>query len=626
MEEDKSLNEFLKAIEDMDISYDMAPNPQETSVFTGVAAEPLDFKTFYKDVPCQEACPAKTNVPAYIEAIAKGDPDKAYLINQEDNVFSGVLGRVCSRPCEDACRHNWTGTEGPVHICHLKRSASDYKVNPPQPLPGWFEDTGKKIAVIGGGPAGLTAARELKRFGHSVTIFERDSILGGMMVQGIPIFRLPRETVQAEVDAIIDSGIDVKYNTSVDAGMMQEIIDEYDSVLVAVGSVHPSNLKLPGLPGKGHTISGLKFMYDYNSGKIGDMKGQNVIIVGGGFTAVDCGRSCARSAKRLVGAEGSVTIMYRRTEAQMSADPDEINQMRLEEIEVETLMNPLSARMENGRLAGVTFQRNALDDSQSDGGKPKIHAIEGTEDEYPCDLLIVSIGQTRELKILADGVSQTEGHHTTHEDVFIAGDFNYGSLDVITAVNDGKEVAEKIDTHLMGEKRRKDHIGITMLDTNGETGRVRDHDIQFPVEMPKLPLVDRDGTAEVDLGHTTDGTQLHATRCYFCHYKFEIDQDACIHCDWCIAVAPRDCINRVSRLFHDEDGAVTSSLESNLAEETTYIWIDSNECIRCGKCLRICPTGAITMRKMEKCDCSSSEFEEKEKENVLYGVVKYDKY
>jgi len=626
MEDDKSLNVFLKAIEELDISYEMAPNPQETSIFTGVANEPLDFKTFYKDIPCQEACPAKTNVPAYIEAIAKGNPEQAYLINQEDNVFSGVLGRVCSRPCEDACRHNWTGTEGPVHICHLKRSASDYKENSPQPLPAWFEDTGKKIAVIGGGPAGLTAARELRRYGHIVTIYERDSILGGMMVQGIPIFRLPRDTVKAEVNAIIESGIDVKYNNSVDAEMMQEIIKEYDSVLVAVGSVRPSNLKLPGLPGDGHTIPGLKFMYDYNMGKIGDLKGQNVIIVGGGFTAVDCGRSCARAAKRLVGTEGSVTIMYRRTEAQMSADPDEINQMRLEEIDVETLMNPLSARTKDGKLVGVTFQRNALDDSSTDGGKPRIHAIEGTEEEYPCNLLIMAIGQSRELNILPEGISQTEGHYTTHEKVYMAGDFNYGSLDVITAVNDGKEVAAKIDTQLMGGKRRTSHIGITMLDTNGETGRVRDHDIQFPVAMPKLPLDARDGTSEVELGHKEEGTQLHATRCYWCHYKFEINQDACIHCDWCIGVAPRDCINRVSRLFHDEDGAVTTTLEANLANETTYIWIDSNECVRCGKCLRICPTGAITMRKMEKCDCNSLELEEKQKDNLPYGVVTYDKY
>ena len=195
-EDNNSLNPFLEAVEGLELDYEMAPIDQEYSTFTGVGSEPLDFKSYAKDIPCQAACPAKTRVPHYIQAIAEGDHDKAYLINQEDNVFSAVLGRVCSRPCEDGCRHNWTDINGPVHICHLKRGASDYKKNPPAPLPAWFEKTGKRVAVIGGGPSGLTAARELTRYGHSVTIFERDSMLGGMMVQGIPIYRLPRQDVE----------------------------------------------------------------------------------------------------------------------------------------------------------------------------------------------------------------------------------------------------------------------------------------------------------------------------------------------------------------------------------------------------------------------------------------------
>ena len=161
MSDDKSLDAFLKAIEELDISYETAPNPQEHSIFTGVTAEPLDFKTYAKDIPCQQACPAKTNVPAYIEAIAKGDPDKAYPINQGANVFSGVLGRVCSRPCEDACRHNWTGTSGPVHICHLKRSASDYKENPPKPL--------RRGQRPGSGRALKAIARAKRTSGRSAT-------------------------------------------------------------------------------------------------------------------------------------------------------------------------------------------------------------------------------------------------------------------------------------------------------------------------------------------------------------------------------------------------------------------------------------------------------------------------
>jgi len=616
---------FLDAVKSLNISYDKAPNPQENSVFTGYASENLDFKTLAKDIPCQEACPAKTNVPAYIEAIAQGDPDKAYLINQEDNVFSGVLGRVCSRPCEAACRHNWTGISGPVHICHLKRSASDYKENPPAPLPAWFENTSKKVAVIGGGPAGLTAARELRRYGHNVTIFERDKVLGGMMSQGIPVFRLPRDTVNAEIKAIIDSGIDVELNYNVDAAKMQKIHDDYDAVLISTGTTKANKLKLDGLNEK-HTVSGLKFMYQYNNDEIGNMEGQDIVIIGGGFTAVDCVRSSARAAKRLVGANGTVTVVYRRTEAQMAADADEIEQMEIENIEVRTLLNPHSAKTENDKLVSITFQRNILQDELRDDGSPQVKAMPGTEIEFPCDLLIIAIGQERALDILPKGIEQTDGHATSNDKVFLAGDFNYGSLDVITAVDDGKKSAKKIDTFLMGSERMKEHVGISLVESNGETGRVRDHDIQFPVHMPKLPLNQRDGIAEVDLGHSLDATHIHATRCYFCNYKFEIDQDACIHCDWCIEVAPRNCINRTSRLFTDDDGAVTTSVDAALAKDTTYIWIDSNECVRCGKCLRICPTGAITMRKVELNNCSCTELEEKQKDNKAYGEVKAQLY
>jgi ferredoxin len=238
----------------------------------------------------------------------------------------------------------------------------------------------------------------------------------------------------------------------------------------------------------------------------------------------------------------------------------------------------------------------------------------------------VAFGQDRDASILPEGVSHEEGHATSHEKIFVSGDFNYGSQDVITAVNDGKEAAEAIDTSLMGRQRRVKHIAIEMTQVNGETGRVRDHDLQFPPHMPTLPLGDRDGVAEVETGHELEALQVHATRCYWCQHKMEIDHDKCIHCNWCIEVTPRDCINKVSRLFYDEDGYVESALETDLNHEGTYIWIDSHECIRCGKCVRICPTSAITMRKTELCGCSTEEFEEKQKDNQPYGAVEHFKY
>ena len=280
----------------------------------------------------------------------------------------------------------------------------------------------------------------------------------------------------------------------------------------------------------------------------------------------------------------------------MSASPDEIWQLRLEGIDVGTLVNPARVRCENGRVKAVIFDRNILGDEPEDGGKPPVYRVPDSEYEVACDTLISAIGQTRTLEILPDGVEITEGNRTTHEKVFVSGDFHTGPLDVIHAVADGKAAASRIDEFLMGRKRLGRWVRIEQAD---DTGRLRDHDLYTPAHMRTLPLEERRGNEEVDLGYNAEEVEINARRCYLCHYKFEIDQDKCIHCDWCIKVSPRACIHQLTRLFTDKDGAPTGHIRSAGAPGATYIWIESDQCIRCGNCHRACPTYAIPIRKAD---------------------------
>jgi formate dehydrogenase major subunit len=574
---------------------------------TYVSDDPRDLGWVRKNVPCQSACPAGTNVPAYIWQIVEAQFGASYEINREANVLPGVLGRICSRPCESQCRHGWPGNGEPVAICHLKRVAADMKNAGHRITERLYTPTGKRIAIVGAGPAGVAAAHDLSLFGHDVVMLEREQKAGGMMRYGIPEFRLPRNILETELHNALRLGVQLRTGVEVGNASGQvpvtRLMAEFDAVLLATGCMAASHLPLSGewknrnplgVPGVEY---GLDFLLDMHRG-VKKTVGKRVAVIGAGFTALDCARVAVR-----LGAE-EVTIHLRTAEEYIPVTAEEIFEVKREGIHIKGLRSPVGLSVDNdGRLSGVEFAQNRLGGYRESGRRIAI-PIEGSEFVEPCDTAIIAIGQKTvhdftDLPVELDKWQNArlgESGMTSQNGIFAAGDFVRGASTVVQAVGHGREIARRIDAWLLGKARRRQVVRITPV-----AQPLREHAFDFIPRrhIPTVPLDQRNATCEVETGMDQAMAKEEAKRCYLCNLRYQIDVDRCIYCRACIEVAPRNCIKLVSGVEITDDGSYGKLLETREWNQVGAIWIDNNECIRCGACYVACPVKCISISRCE---------------------------
>jgi len=570
---------------------------------------------FHKVVDCQYACPAHTPVPEYIRMIAAKRFDDAYMINWESNVFPGVLGRTCDRPCEPACRRGRVEEE-PVAICRLKRVAADNKQDIKDRLPSIpKQKNGKKIALIGGGPASLTVARDLMPLGYEIELYDDQFKAGGFMRSQIPAFRLPESVLDEEVNYILDMGVVTHLKQNVTS--LKSIIDkDYDAIFIGTGA--PRARDLPKLEGRQEADKNIHLGINWLANvafEHTESIGKKVLVLGGGNTAMDC----CRTARRIGGED--VRIVVRSPKADMKASPWEIEDAEHEGIPMYENHTPKAFVCENGKLVGMMFEL-VKPEYAEDGRRTLVPT--GEPDVFmECDDVLMALGQMnsfpwieRDLGIEFNDWDMPEVDKTTFQtslkNIFVGGDAAWGPENVITAVAHGHQAAISIDKFCHNQDTTdRPNPGVTLISQKMGfhdwlySAPISD-DLRFKVDLVETDLALSNRKIEVEKGFNLDQAAKEVQRCLNCDVQTVFEKDKCIECDACEDICPTDCINFIE---NDDEDVLRQNLKmpaNNLDQDlmvsgelkTKRVMVkDENVCLHCGLCSERCPTGAWDMRK-----------------------------
>ncbi len=575
-----------------------------------------DPQYYHRVVDCQWACPAHTNVPEYIRLIADGKYTESYMLNRESNVFPGILGRTCDRPCEPACRRTRV-EDAPVAICRLKRVAADLRDDVGDLLPRAPEvKNGKRIALIGAGPASLTVANDLVPLGYECVILEALPKAGGLMRTNIPSFRLPIEVLEEEMDMILDMGVEIHYNRRIDS--LKALLDtnEFDAVFVGTGAPKGKELAIPGREEADENVHiGIEWLEAIHFQHI-DSVGERVLVIGVGNTAMDC----CRSSIRLGGKD--IKVMARKDRPHFKASPWELEDAEGEEIEILVNHAPQKFVVEEGRLKGMVFDVVEWHEN----GDGRLVSTKRDEIFLPADDVILAIGQDNAFPWIERDIGIEFGEWdmpivdratfmTTREGVFVGGDAAWGPENIIWAVEHGHQAAISIHNYCQGVPvTERPPYGMNLISSKmglHEWRYSNDYDPVDRTEMRYEQLRKRlaDIKVEAELGFDLEETTREVERCLNCDIQTDFTTNLCIECDACIDVCPVLCLTitlngeeddlRQRLMAPAENHEQALYVSENLPQTGRVMVKDEDLCVHCGLCAERCPTAAWDMMQFD---------------------------